>query len=85
MSKLQRRVKKVAIDPIVLFDMFKTGNEVDFKIPEGIPAGSLYAGAGYEQHTGVVFIYVLHESFELIDHGQPIPYLDLTLQGSYHR
>lgn len=59
------RLKRVAISPDAFFQIMQ--NETSWKVTVGIPKGAQLRGMTLDPYTGVLHMFVEHESFDLIE------------------
>ena len=62
---MKARVKRVAINPEVLFHIMETGT--GWRVTKGIPAEARFRGVTIDPHTQIIHLFIEHESFEEVE------------------
>ena len=63
--KLKARIKRVVVNPSVLFHMFAPGTS--WEVSKGVPKGSTLQGMTYDPLTQNLNLFVAHEEFPEVD------------------
>jgi hypothetical protein len=64
-------------------EMFTAGNEINFKVIEGIPKGAELEGYGYDPNQAVLVLTVKHPSFKPIKELGIIPSEQIIAEKTY--
>jgi hypothetical protein len=68
------RLKRIVISPEALIHIMS--NDTAWRVFKGIPKGSKLRTFTIDPHSGALYLFVEHESFELIDPYQVAPFLE---------
>lgn len=71
---IARKLRRVAISPVILVEMFTTGwNGDGVRCLNGLPDGCFVRSFGYDHTTDTYWLTVEHHSFDLVKEGNIIP------------
>ena len=74
---LGRRLKRVPLDPRIIFDFLKTGSKTI--AVSGIPAVAQFRGVSFDAPSGYWQMFIEHESFEEVPEYNVVPELVPTM------
>lgn len=71
---MKARIKRLMINPEVLFHIMETGT--GWRVTKGIPAEAKMRGFTLDPYTQTLHLFVEHESFEEVEMGEVAPQLE---------